>query len=209
MSKKEIKINFGCLSSGGGGWINIDNAFRHILLSKIPYIPPILYKIGFLSRGIYKDHCNKKFKLVRYGDVRKKLKFKSSNVDYIYTSHMIEHLFFNEAIRFLKECLRILKKGGVIRIVVPDLEQESKKYLEQLKKRKSSAAAQNFCHTIYASTKLEEKYGHKWMYDQYSLKEILRKIGFSKIKKCVFKKGECPDLEKIEKRKGLIMEAKK
>lgn len=56
-------------------------------------------------------------------DCRKKLPFKDLMVDRIRCEHVFEHLDRkDEAPKFLKECLRCLVPGGVLRIVVPDLE---------------------------------------------------------------------------------------
>ena len=40
-----------------------------------------------------------------------------NSVDEIYTSHVLEHIFDNEG--FLKECHRVLKKGGLLHVKVP------------------------------------------------------------------------------------------
>jgi predicted SAM-dependent methyltransferase len=56
-------------------------------------------------------------------DCRKKLPFKDLTVDRIRCEHVFEHLDRkDESPKFLKECLRCLTPGGVLRIVVPDLE---------------------------------------------------------------------------------------
>ena len=48
--------------------------------------------------------------------------FESGSVDLIYTSHVIEHVSNDSVDNFFKESYRILKVGGAIRIVCPDLE---------------------------------------------------------------------------------------
>jgi len=52
----------------------------------------------------------------------------------IYHSHVLEHFPRNQAITFLRECHRLLTRGGVIRVAVPDLEQIARLYLESLGK---------------------------------------------------------------------------
>lgn len=51
------------------------------------------------------------------GDI---LMFDNSSINYIFSEHFFEHLFFDEALSLLKECYRILKPFGVIRTCVPD-----------------------------------------------------------------------------------------
>ena len=66
----------------------------------------------------------------------------SNSVDCIYHSHLLEHLDQEQAEFLSKECLRVLKPGGIIRIAVPDLERICRDYLQALedvdKKKKFS-----------------------------------------------------------------------
>lgn len=62
------------------------------------------------------------------------LPFESNRFEVIYFSQLLEHIPKEKASLFLKECLRVMKPGGIIRIVVPDLENitdEYKKLLEE------------------------------------------------------------------------------
>lgn len=60
------------------------------------------------------------------------LPFEDNSIDVIYNSHFLEHLNREQARRFLKECHRVLKEDGIIRIVVPDLENICREYLRIL-----------------------------------------------------------------------------
>ena len=51
-----------------------------------------------------------------------KIPLDTSSVDLIYCSHTIEHLEEAKVINFLKECSRILKSGGVMRLSIPHTE---------------------------------------------------------------------------------------
>lgn len=62
-------------------------------------------------------------------DVRKRLPFGDASVDFVYHSHLLEHLPLDDAHAFLLECHRILKPGGAIRVAVPDLEGICRRYL--------------------------------------------------------------------------------
>jgi SAM-dependent methyltransferase len=55
-------------------------------------------------------------------DVRNGLPFRANSVDSIYSTHMFEHFYPDELRRLLGECLRVLKKDGGIRLIVPSLE---------------------------------------------------------------------------------------
>ena len=52
-------------------------------------------------------------------DLRRKLPFKSESVTYCYSEHFFEHLYPEEGKKHLAEVYRVLKPGGVYRLVVP------------------------------------------------------------------------------------------
>jgi len=60
--------------------------------------------------------------------------FPDESFDVVYHSHLLEHFTKPGAADFLKECLRVLKPGGVIRVAVPDLEAIIRNYLLALEK---------------------------------------------------------------------------
>ena len=69
---------------------------------------------------------------VRAFDLRRGLPFPAAGVDVCYSSHVLEHLTRAEADRFVAEQRRVLRPGGVIRVVVPDLERIARSYLRDL-----------------------------------------------------------------------------
>ena len=50
----------------------------------------------------------------------------------VYHSHVLEHFQRDDAFKFIQECYRVLRPGGIIRIAIPDLEQIARNYLEQM-----------------------------------------------------------------------------
>lgn len=55
-------------------------------------------------------------------DLRRGFPFPDDLFDVVYHSHFLEHLPRDEAAAFLLECHRVLRPGGWLRVVVPDLE---------------------------------------------------------------------------------------
>lgn len=70
-------------------------------------------------------------------DIQKGLPFEPDQFDAIYHSHVLEHLERASALAFLRECHRVLRPGGIIRVVVPDLEQIVRGYLKWLQLARS------------------------------------------------------------------------
>ncbi len=53
-------------------------------------------------------------------------------MDIVYHSHLLEHLEEDEGEHLTRECLRVLKPNGIIRIAIPDLEKICQDYLLSL-----------------------------------------------------------------------------
>ena len=65
-------------------------------------------------------------------DITKGLPFKDNTFEVVYHSQVLEHFHKKEGTEFIRECFRVLKPGGIIRIVVPDLENIIREYLKLL-----------------------------------------------------------------------------
>jgi predicted SAM-dependent methyltransferase len=77
-------------------------------------------------------------------DLTKGLPYPADSIDVCYSSHVLEHLRPEEAEAFLSEQRRVLKKGGIIRVVAPDLEQICRLYLQYLDQVKAGNLAAEF-----------------------------------------------------------------
>ena len=60
--------------------------------------------------------------------------FEDESFEVVYHSHLLEHLPKSQVELFLQGCYRVLKPEGIIRVVVPDLEQIARLYLSSLEK---------------------------------------------------------------------------
>lgn len=65
-------------------------------------------------------------------DIRKGLPFAHDTFDAVYSSHVLEHLAPADGDRLISEMKRVLKLGGIARVVVPDLERTCRAYLERI-----------------------------------------------------------------------------
>lgn len=185
-TKFKLSIQYGCGLSEPEGWVNYDSSLT-LRLQRLPIVGKI-----FESRV--------KFPLgVQYGDVLKGLPHEAESVDFVYCSHVLEHLALEEMRRALIETHRILKPGGVFRLVLPDLEQLIKKYIED----GSDMAAPIFMERTHLGIKrrpiglkdqIIDMFGnskHLWMWDDKSLQRELHTAGFKNIRRAQF--GDGPD----------------
>jgi predicted SAM-dependent methyltransferase len=72
-------------------------------------------------------------------DIRKGLPFADGSVDVCYHSHVLEHLTPAAGRDLIGECYRVLRPGGVLRVVVPDLERIARSYLAALDEASSGS----------------------------------------------------------------------
>ena len=105
--------------------------------------------------------------------------FKDSSVDLIYASHVIEYFDRIEVIGVLKEWYRVLKKGGLLRIAVPDFEALVKVYL----KYKDLNLIHGPLYGRWETPSTDKVIYHKTVYDFPSLKAILEEVGFRNIRR--------------------------
>ncbi len=80
---------------------------------------------------------------VRAYDLRRGLPYQDDSFDGVYHSHVLEHLTPDAAKSMLRECARVLKPGGVLRVVVPDLEGIAHEYLRTLRTANEDASPTN------------------------------------------------------------------
>ena len=118
ISLATVKVNIGSGTTVADGWINYDRSI-YFQLAKYRSLRKLLYKFNLIDKRTYELPSIAK-SIVRR-DVRRGLPLKSESVEFIYCSHFLEHIRHEEAIKVLKECHRVLKKGGWIRVVCPDL----------------------------------------------------------------------------------------
>ena len=133
--KMAVKLNLGCGPKPFKGWINIDKSWN-IYLYRVPLLKNLVLKlllsIGWVTKDAIVHVIDYPPDLdIRRCDVRKGLKFNDMSVDCIYTSQMLEHLHKEDAMFVLKECYRVLKKDGVLRVVVSDLKLYTEEYINK------------------------------------------------------------------------------
>ncbi len=66
---------------------------------------------------------------VQVHNLLKGFPYKDAQFEVIYHSQVLEHIPKENAESFLRECWRVLKPGGILRVVVPDLEGIAREYL--------------------------------------------------------------------------------
>jgi len=111
--------------------------------------------------------------------------FGDNTIDLIYASHVIEYFDRQEVLQLFKEWNRVLKKGGILRIAVPNFEVMSRLYNENI------IELDQIIGPLYGRMKMEDVYiYHKTVYDFLSLSNVLEKCGFYNVKRYDWRQTE-------------------
>ena len=206
-------LNLACGSRMHVDWNNLDFSplaylARHMILARI------LRRVSILSERRFQRLLQIDPDIIHW-DLRKGIPFEDAKFDVVYHSHFLEHLDQKVAREFLRECCRVLKPSGVMRVVVPDLEIRCRNYMDTfqtLEKTESTVADAIAAHKeairrLVGQMVVKEPAGtveqvplvrmierllrgntakageiHRWMYDRFTLKELLRSVGFRDIR---------------------------
>jgi SAM-dependent methyltransferase len=207
------KLNLGCGPMAPANWTNVDGSWN-AWMSHHDHVRKVLTAFRVIGENNSGAQWNVR-PLVH--DLTKPLPFADNKVSVIYGAHVLEHLYLADARRLLAECKRVLVPGGVIRLVVPDLQSMVKTYLTMKNGGRLSPSEK-----IIAADKLNERLGfrspappngnfflkfyslwkdfhhHKWMYDKDSLVHYMEDAGFASVSEKGYLQSEIPGIEEVE-----------
>lgn len=152
---KKIKLHIGCGTLYKDGWVNIDN-----------------------------NSDNNIEKLDINHDLSTGLPFEDNQVDFIYHEHFIEHLTYDDGLLFLKDCFRVLKPSGVMRVACPDLDQLIQAYVQDNWRELDWVSKYN-CQWIESRGRMLnanmniKPWGHQYLYNKEDLCRRLTQADFS------------------------------
>lgn len=195
-------LQLGCLGEVAPGWVNTD-VTPHIWVARVPGLARLLRATRMITADRYAQHRRGVYSQVRYLNVGKRFPFADASFDNVFSAHMLEHLYRAEAENCVREAYRVLRPGGVFRVLVPDLDRLVRNYDE--------AHPEPMLQKIYENTQRRDKNRHHWMYTASSLANVLRGAGFTQVERCTYRQGRCPDLERLDNRpdESLFMEGVK
>jgi hypothetical protein len=188
-------IQFGAGDCVGEHWRNFD-ASLSLRIQAIPVLGKLM--LSLTGRSPFPVG-------IEYGDILHGLPIAENSAACVYCSHVLEHLSYEDARLALANSYQMLGEGGVLRLVVPDLEYYAKSYtsgvadapeflmatgLGRIEKRKGIIGS------LIASLGRSD---HLWMWDFDSLSKLLADSGFRMIRRAQFGDGADPLFREVER----------
>lgn len=144
-----------------------------------------------------------------YLDATKPLPFDEGSIDYIFSEHVVEHLFYSDGLKFFKEAHRVLRPGGKIRTVTPNLmklvallDPETVEKQGHYIARK--LAWEDWERTVDPGAIIVNNemhwFGHRCIYTPKLLRAALEEAGFTDIRQYVAGETSDPTFTEVEQR---------
>jgi predicted SAM-dependent methyltransferase len=144
-------------------------------------------------------------------DLTLPLPVRPKSVDFIYSEHFVEHLSHEQGLAHFKDCFRVLRPTGILRISTPNLRYLVQLYSEQRIDEWKDDLARFEPHSpaqmLNGHLRL---WGHQFVYDEPELVAALKKAGFRHIENIPRGESRHPELRNLETRPyhfDLIVEA--
>ncbi len=204
-SEHPVMVNLGSGLTVAPGWVHVDGSLNALASRWPKALLTVLYQwcdnrqwfsreqyIQILTQHRFVHHR------LQYG-----VPFGDEMVDVIYSSHALEHIFPEESQSLLRDAYRALKRGGLIRLAVPDLEYALRLY--------QSGAKEQALEFFFSRNRSGYLNHHHYMYDFELLKNLLEKVGFVEVQRCSFRQGAMRDANILDNRpeETLFVEARK
>ena len=191
--KSELSlVNLGCGLHCLPKWVNVDGSLTSLLSTKYTFANKFIYRLaGASSYYEFKDYNrivsdNK----LHWYNLSDGVPFYENSIDIVYTSHFLEHLNKDDGYKFLENIYNSLKEGGVLRVVVPDLDIA----IQRFNNNEIDSTQDLF---FYTSNDNDFSM-HKYNYNFSTLRNKLDQIGFKDIVKMKYREGKCPDIDYLD-----------
>ena len=109
-----------------------------------------------------------------YVDLRQALPFDDGEIDHVYFEEAIEHLDKPVALRLLRECWRVLRPSGTLRVTTPDLDWMAYALV------RNAIGCDVFNECFYG-------HSHRYLYNHAELAALMHDAGFSNVKLSTFR----------------------
>jgi predicted SAM-dependent methyltransferase len=208
-----MKLNLGCGPVQPEGWVNVDHSYRARLATTLPRLDRALVRARVLSETEFRPG-------LAAVNLEKTLPWATDSVDAIYGGEMLEHFTEANATALLRECVRVLRPGGVLRMRVPDNATFWGNYLREYEAMRARPRSEwtddhaRWTRMFFDDICVKPRVGffghfHKWMFDEVSLCVAFERVGLVDVSRRAYLDSRIPDIAGVEVRDDLIVEGVK
>jgi hypothetical protein len=209
-----LRLNLGCGLQAPDGWVNIDRS-PSLMLDRMQVIKKALRAAGVLQL----EHMVAWPRNIEMVNVLKPFPYQEGKVEAIYSSHMLEHLYYEQALSVLRECHRVIQLGGVLRLALPDGAEFARSLTAS--PPDDAEAGLKFSQSLNMQPlrapskrqRLVSRFAsapHRWQPTAALVIRMVRDCGFTDVRECSFRDGKLPDLTSVEHRdESLFVEARR
>jgi SAM-dependent methyltransferase len=187
--QQPIRINVGCGAQPTLGWMNFDNS-PAVRLGRLPLFGAVMATAPLLGAASRELAAQARRHDIRWADSQR-LPLPDGSVAIYHASHMLEHMdhqYAGDTRHAVLEAYRVLRPGGILRLVVPDLAHLARRYTS------GEIDADQFMVDSSLTTPSPRGFGarlkaalvgprhHQWMFDAKTLSELASSCGFAEIK---------------------------
>ena len=147
----------------------------------------------------------------KYGSIISGLFVDKNSYDLVYCSHVLEHLSKDEFYIALKNIYSYLKPNGIFRVIMPDLNQYTRLYLDKYSSNSETSSIDFMNDTLLGIERVRKrnfydilKNGlsnsrHIWLWDDISTRKVVSDIGFINIERKNYMDSGINGFDTIEK----------
>ncbi len=201
-------MNVGCGLCVGSDWINLDGSWN-AWLANHP-------RTAALAQPLLGSTWRSWPKGIMHAELTKPLPFRPCSLDAIYSSHFLEHVPRDACSEVLRDWFTLLRRGGLVRVVLPDLEYYARQYVAEIDGASGdirSAAADRFFASLDCRPRRKHRrfhpydwyqalfdyHTHQWMYDRASMSHVLSSVGFREVRQCDVWDSKIPMISQVER----------
>jgi len=168
-TQRDLSVNLGSGGKGRPGWVNVE---------------------------LHPHHRDTTLAL----DIRRQLPFADGSIARILAEHVVEHVDFRHDVpKMVRDWYRVLRPGGVVRVIVPDAERFLRAYASGEPTEWEGLGWGVLPHDIHTRMHVlnhifHQEGEHLFGYDFETLKWVLRQAGFQEVVKMSFGKSLDPAL---------------